>query len=67
MRSVIKVYNLNTSKDLGKIQNAISNNEGVIACEISLTKKEIQVIYNETIVNLDKLIECIENLGYMVN
>ncbi len=67
MKSVIKVYNLNTQKDISKIQGAIANNEGILACEISLNKKEIQVIYNESCIDLDKILESIENLGYMVH
>ena len=66
MKSVISVYNMNKSKDVDNIQDAISMNEGVIACEISLEKKEIQIIYNECIVGLNKIIDSIENLGYMI-
>ena len=66
MKSVISVYNMNKSKDVGNIQEAISMNEGVIACEISLEKKEIQIIYNESIVSLNKIIDSIENLGYII-
>jgi len=66
MRSVISVYNMNKLKDVGNIQNSIAMNEGVIACEISLEKKEIQIIYNDSIVSLDEIIDSIENLGYMI-
>lgn len=66
MKSVIKVYDMGKSKDVIKIQNAISVIEGIIACEISLEKKEIQVIYNENFVNLDSIITSIENVGYIV-
>lgn len=66
MKSVISVYNINSSKDVGNIQNAISMNEGVIACEISLEKKEIQIIYNDVIISLSEIIDSIENLGYMI-
>ena len=66
MKSVIKVYNLSAQKDVSRIQGAIAKNEGILACEISLNKKEIQVIYNENWIDLDKILESIENLGYMV-
>lgn len=66
MKSVIKIYNLNTQKDVSKIQRTIAQNEGILACEISLNKKEIQVIYNESCINLNEISESIENLGYMV-
>lgn len=67
MKSVIKVYNLNSQKDVGRIQGAIAKNEGILACEISLSKKEIQVIYNENCIDLDKILESMENLGYMAD
>jgi copper chaperone CopZ len=57
---------MNKSKDVGNIQYAISMNEGVIACEISLEKKEIRIIYNESIVDLNKITDSIENLGYII-
>lgn len=66
MKSTIKVLNINNSKDVADIQRAISMNEGVIATEVSIEKKEIQIIYNDSIVNIDRLIESIENVGYMV-
>jgi copper chaperone CopZ len=66
MKSVLKIYNINNQGDVANIQRAITANEGVIACEISIEKKEIQIIYNEVWLNIDKVTECIENLGYMV-
>nr|WP_278680164.1 heavy-metal-associated domain-containing protein [Clostridium paraputrificum] len=66
MKSVIKIYDMNKSSDAMNIQGAIASNEGVIACEVSLDKKEIQLIYNESFVTLDKIIESIEILGYIV-
>ncbi|MDS0526837.1 heavy-metal-associated domain-containing protein [Clostridium sp. SHJSY1] len=66
MKAVLKVHNINNQSDVSKIQRAITSNEGIIACEISIQKKEIQIIYNDTWLNIDKVIECIENLGYMI-
>ena len=66
MKSVIKIYDMNKSSDTMNIQKAIASNEGVIACEISLDKKEVQIIYNESFVKLDNIIDSIEVLGYMV-
>lgn len=66
MKSVIRVYDMSTGEDVSKIQRAISNNEGVIATEVSLSKKEIQIIYNQSFVDIDNIIESIENLGYIV-
>lgn len=66
MKSIIKVYGINTQKDVIKIQKTISNMEGILACEISIKKKEIQIIYNENCIEIDKITENIENIGYMV-
>ena len=66
MKSVIRVCDMSKAQDVSKIQNAIASNEGVIACEISLVKKEVQIIYNEAYLSLDKIIDSIENIGYMV-
>lgn len=66
MKSIIKVYQINKQKDVVDIHEAMSTIEGIIACEISLSKKEIQVIYNDNIVKLDDIVESIENLGYIV-
>lgn len=66
MKSIIKICDMKSAKDISNIKNAISSNEGVIACEISLEKKEAQIIYNENYLSLESIIESIENLGYMV-
>ncbi|MBD7912671.1 MULTISPECIES: cation transporter [Clostridium] len=66
MKSVLKVFNINNQRDVSNIQRAITSNEGIIACEISIEKKEIQVIYNESWLDIDKVKESIENLGYMI-
>jgi copper chaperone CopZ len=57
---------MKNQSDVSKIQGAITCNEGVIACEISIEKKEIQIIYNDSWLDIDKVVECIENLGYMI-
>ena len=66
MKSVIKICNMESHQDTKIIQEIIANNSGVIASEISLTKKEITVIYNETFLNIEKIINSIEDLGYIV-
>lgn len=66
MRSVIKVCNMSTSKDISNINLAISNNQGVVACKINSESKEIEVIYDDYFVSLDDLIESIEEVGYTV-
>lgn len=66
MKSVIRVCDMKRSQDVRRIQKAISCNEGVIACEISLEKQEVLIIYNESFVKLEGIIDSIEDIGYMV-
>ena len=44
MKSVIKICNIESYKDTKIIRDVIANNSGIIASEISLTKKEITLI-----------------------
>ena len=66
MKSIIKIYDMKNTKDVSNIKNAIASNEGVIACKVSLGKKEAQIIYNENYVKIEDIIDSIENLGYMI-
>ncbi len=67
MKVVLKVSNLNTNDDVISIKDVISHNEGVIACEISIVKKEVNIVYDEKATLLDNIIASIEELGYSVN
>lgn len=67
MKSLLKISNVNTNEDIIKIREELSKNEGLIACEISLSKKEVSLIYDDTSVELDKLVSSIEEAGYTVN
>ncbi|MDY3828529.1 MAG: heavy metal-associated domain-containing protein [Clostridium sp.] len=62
----MKIQNLNNSSDVSKINSIMSQIEGVIACEISVDRREIQVVYNEAIVKLEDIIGDIEDIGYIV-
>lgn len=66
MKSIIKILNMESEKDVRLIQNAIANNSGIIASQVSLAKKEIVVIYDSIYLNEDKIINTIEDLGYIV-
>ncbi|MGH4052469.1 MAG: heavy-metal-associated domain-containing protein [Clostridium sp.] len=66
MRSVIKVINMNTSEDISNINLAVSNNQGVIACQINSQTKEIEIIYDDYFITVDNLIESVEEAGYAV-
>ncbi|WP_195971821.1 heavy-metal-associated domain-containing protein [Clostridium thermobutyricum] len=66
MKAVLKIVGINNSTDVRKAQQAISSNTGVIASEISVSKKEVTIIYNESYVKLDSIIDSIEALGYII-
>ena len=66
MKSVIKICNMESSEDTKVIQETIVSNPGVIATEISLSKKEVTIIYNETFLMFEKVIDSIEDLGYII-
>jgi len=66
MKSVLKVCNMHANEDINMIRTAISNNEGVIACEINREKGEVSVVYDDYFINADGLIQSLEDLGYAV-
>jgi copper chaperone len=66
MKSVLKVCNLNSLQDVNNVRTAISNNEGVVACEINKEKGEVSVVYDTYFVGIEAIIESIEDLGYTV-
>ena len=66
MKAVLKIAGMNNSKDVKKVQSAISMSEGVIASEVVLAKKEIIVIYNDFYINLENIIDKVEKIGYIV-
>jgi len=57
---------MSTSEDISNINLAISNNQGVIACQINSESKAIEIIYDDYFISLDNLIESIEEAGYAV-
>lgn len=67
MKTVLKISNLNTNNDVISIKDVISHNEGVIACEISISKKEVNIVYDDKTAVLDRIIASIEELGYSIN
>jgi copper chaperone len=66
MKSVLKIYNMNTLEDVNSIRKAIAKNEGVVACEISSEKGEVSVVYDSYFLKEEDIIESIEELGYTV-
>ncbi|HEY5575679.1 MAG TPA: heavy-metal-associated domain-containing protein [Clostridiaceae bacterium] len=66
MKSVLKVCSIQTNDDVSNIKTAISNNLGVIACEINTEKGEVSVVYDDFFVRPEKLIQSLEDSGYTV-
>lgn len=66
MKSLIKIRDMKTSEDVKKIKRAITNNEGIIACEISKDKGEVSIVFDDYFTNIDRIIEDIEELGYTI-
>ncbi|GAA0087142.1 ferredoxin [Clostridium perfringens] len=66
MKSLLKVSNINTNEDIINVREAIAQNAGVIACEVSLSKKEVNIVYDDKSVTIDKIISSIEEIGYSI-
>ena len=60
------IYNPLHIYDIINIRNVVSNYEGILACEINLNKKEVNIVYDSLSVSIDEIITSIENVGYMV-
>ena len=67
MKEVLKISNLNTNDDVLALRESISNNEGVVACEVNLTKKEINIVFDDQVITIDKIVASLEKLGYINN
>lgn len=66
MKSVLRVSNMNSLKDVNKIRNLISQNEGIVACCIDRKNSAIELLYDEYLLKLDDIIDSIESLGYII-
>ncbi|KYH31903.1 hypothetical protein CLTEP_23070 [Clostridium tepidiprofundi DSM 19306] len=66
MKTVLKVCDIRSAKDVVNIKKAISDNEGIIACQIETKNGEVEIVYDNYFVDVDKIIESIENVGYTV-
>ena len=66
MKALVRIYNLTTHDDIINIRNVVSNYEGILACEINLNKREVNIVYDSLSVAIYEIIASIENAGYMV-
>lgn len=66
MKELVRISNLTSHADILKIRSIVSDYEGVLACEINLNKKEVDLVYDKLSVSIDEIINAIEMAGYMV-
>ena len=66
MKSLFKISSMKTLEDVSNVRNAISNMEGVIACQVNLEKGEVNVVYDGFFIKEDDLTSSIEDSGYIV-
>lgn len=66
MKAVLKVCDMVTYKDVSNVRNAISNNEGVLACQIRPENKEVEIVYDTYFIDIDDIVASIEDKGYTV-
>ncbi|MEG0775417.1 ferredoxin [Clostridium sp.] len=66
MKAVLKICDMITSKDVSKVRSAISDNEGVVACQIRPEDKEAEIVFDNYFINIDDIIAAIEDKGYTV-
>ncbi|MFD3158631.1 heavy-metal-associated domain-containing protein [Haloimpatiens sp. FM7330] len=66
MKSIFKISSIKNNKDVMKIKNAITNYEGIVACQINKENGVVEVVYDNYFINEEAMSECIENLGYTI-
>lgn len=64
MKSILKIPSINNNDDINIVRDVIANHEGVVACQISLSKKEANIIYDSSAVSLEEIRNSIEEVGY---
>ena len=57
---------MNSSADVNNVRKVIANNEGIIACQISKEKQEIDIVYDQFFINEDQIVASLEDSGYTV-
>jgi Heavy-metal-associated domain. len=66
MKSILKLSKINGYNDVVSLREAVADNEGVIACQVSLEKNEISIVYDDYFLNEEDLIQSIEEAGFTV-
>jgi len=66
MKSILKLSKIKSFDDVALLREAVAHNEGVIACQVSVEKNEISIIYDDYFLNEEDLIQSIEEAGFTV-
>lgn len=65
MKEVLNVCGIKSSKDVNKVRQAISSNDGVLACKIEKSTGAVEIVC-DNYANMDDIIESIEDTGFTV-
>ncbi|WP_297522887.1 heavy-metal-associated domain-containing protein [uncultured Clostridium sp.] len=66
MNIKMELSNLNSQDDVVKIQNALANQEGILAVEIKLAENSANVVYDDFYTTQYVVLDVVESLGYGV-
>lgn len=66
MRAVMNVSNIRSQKDVASITKALGNKEGIIACYIKKENGKVDIVYDDYFIDLDKIKELLEDMGYTI-
>lgn len=66
MKTVVKISNLNSQNDVRIIQETLSNEEGILACEIKKAAKSIVIVHDSAYIKEEEIADIIESIGYII-
>ncbi|SMC27274.1 Copper chaperone CopZ [Clostridium acidisoli DSM 12555] len=66
MKSTLKICNMKTLRDVSIVRNSIARNEGVVACQLNREKGEVEIVYDNYLLDINIVIEDLEELGFNV-
>lgn len=64
MKESINVHGIKTWNDVNRLKNGIVILDGIIACEINKKESLVNIVYDDKILDLDKIKNEIEDMGY---
>ena len=64
MKESINIHGIKTWNDVNRIKEGITLLEGIIACQIDKKQSIVNIVYDDTILTLEKIKIQIEDMGY---